>query len=298
MRCAPATGARHARLSAPRDRCLDRDHHAADPRQERFRRGDRGGVQVDRTRARAGRAATLHRFPSRLQDDRHRPPPCGDVEPRAQHRAGRWSALRLYRQRARPRRWHDLLSELREAAYRARLARDPRLRCHSRRRVQILRDDDTGPLRTFRSSVGAAARAGANQRRRVAVASRIDMAYRAAADAILVAHFAFVLFAVLGAVLVLRWPWLAWLHIPAVAWAAFIEFGGRICPLTPLEVILRRQAGEAGYAGSFIDHYFVLLLYPEVLTRDTQTTLGALVVVINAAIYVVALRRRRTSSKR
>ena len=124
------------------------------------------------------------------------------------------------------------------------------------------------------------------------------MAYRAAADAILVAHFAFVLFAVLGAFLVLRWPWLAWLHIPAVAWAAFIEFGGRICPLTPLEVILRRQAGEAGYAGSFIDHYFVLLLYPEVLTRDTQTTLGALVVVINAAIYVVALRRRRTSSKR
>jgi hypothetical protein len=121
------------------------------------------------------------------------------------------------------------------------------------------------------------------------------MAYRAAADAILVAHFAFVLFAVLGAFLVLRWPRLAWLHIPAVVWAAFVEFSGTICPLTPLEVILRGQAGEAGYAGGFIEHYVVSLLYPEGLARDTQTILGAIVVVINAAIYIVAFMRRRAS---
>ena len=121
------------------------------------------------------------------------------------------------------------------------------------------------------------------------------MAYRAAADAILVTHFAFVLFAVLGAFLVLRWPRLAWLHIPAVVWTAFVEFSGTICPLTPLEVILRRQAGEAGYAGGFIEHYVVSLLYPEGLARDTQTILGAIVVVINAAIYIVAFMRRRAS---
>jgi hypothetical protein len=121
------------------------------------------------------------------------------------------------------------------------------------------------------------------------------MAYRAAADAILVTHFAFVLFAVFGALLILRWPRLAWLHIPAVVWAAFVEFSGTICPLTPLEVILRRQAGEAGYAGGFIEHYVVSLLYPEGLARDTQTILGAIVVVINAAIYIVAFMRRRAS---
>jgi hypothetical protein len=121
------------------------------------------------------------------------------------------------------------------------------------------------------------------------------MAYRAAADAILVTHLAFVLFAVFGALLILRWPRLAWLHIPAVVWAAFVEFNGTICPLTPLEVILRRQAGEAGYAGGFIDHYFMPLLYPEGLTRDTQTILGAIVVVINAAIYIVAFMRRRAT---
>jgi Protein of Unknown function (DUF2784) len=119
------------------------------------------------------------------------------------------------------------------------------------------------------------------------------MAYRAAADAILVTHFAFVLFAVLGGFLVLRWPRLAWLHIPAVVWAAFVEFSGTICPLTPLEALLRRQAGEAGYAGGFIDHYVVSLLYPEGLTQETQTILGVVVVVINAAIYIVAFMRRR-----
>jgi len=121
------------------------------------------------------------------------------------------------------------------------------------------------------------------------------MAYRAAADAILVTHLAFVLFAVFGALLILRWPRLAWLHIPAVVWAAFVEFNGAICPLTPLEVILRRQAGEAGYAGGFIDHYFMPLLYPEGLTRDMQTILGAIVVAINAAIYIVAFMRRRAT---
>ena len=120
------------------------------------------------------------------------------------------------------------------------------------------------------------------------------MIYRAAADGVLLLHAAFVLFVVAGGLLVLRWARLAWLHVSAVVWAAFIEFTGRICPLTPLEVGLRESAGDAGYAGDFIEHYIVSLLYPDGLTRDTQTTLGALVVVVNALIYVaVAVRGRR-----
>ena len=124
------------------------------------------------------------------------------------------------------------------------------------------------------------------------------MAYRAAADAILVSHLAFVLFVVFGALLLLRWPRLAWLHIPAVVWAAFIEVSGTICPLTPLEVALRQRAGQAGYGGGFVDHYVVSLLYPEGLTQNTQAMLGAVLVAINAAIYIVAFRRRRTSPGR
>ncbi len=119
------------------------------------------------------------------------------------------------------------------------------------------------------------------------------MFYRVAADSVLVLHAAFVLFVMLGGLLVLRWTKLAWAHVPAVVWTAFVEFTGRICPLTPLEVALRGQAGEAGYAGDFVEHYIVSLLYPDGLTRDTQTTLGALVVVVNALIYVaVAVRER------
>ena len=121
------------------------------------------------------------------------------------------------------------------------------------------------------------------------------MVYRAAADAILAAHFAFVLFAVFGGLLVLRWPRLAWAHIPAALWAVFVELSGWICPLTPLEVALRRSAGEAGYAGDFVLHYVAALLYPDGLTRNIQFVLGAIVITINAAIYLLVLRRGRAS---
>jgi hypothetical protein len=123
------------------------------------------------------------------------------------------------------------------------------------------------------------------------------MFYRAVADAVLIAHFAFVLFVVLGGLLVLRWPKLAWLHVPAVAWAAFVEFSGWICPLTPLEISLRRGTGEAGYAGDFIEHYIVAAIYPQGLTREIQQMLGAAVLLLNAAIYIaVVLRSRRAKA--
>jgi hypothetical protein len=125
------------------------------------------------------------------------------------------------------------------------------------------------------------------------------MLYRIAADGVLVLHFAFVLFVLLGGLLVLRFPPLAWLHLPAAGWGAFVEFTGRICPLTPLEVALRQAAGDAGYAGDFLEHYLVAVMYPEGLTRGTQMVLGAAVLLVNAAVYAVALwrlRRRREST--
>ena len=122
------------------------------------------------------------------------------------------------------------------------------------------------------------------------------MVERIAADAVLVLHLAFVLFVLLGGLLVLRAPRFAWLHLPALAWAAFVEFTGRVCPLTPLEVALRRAAGDSGYAGDFVEHYIVALLYPEALTREVQIALGAALVVLNVVIYgavVFHVRRAR-----
>lgn len=111
------------------------------------------------------------------------------------------------------------------------------------------------------------------------------MLYRLGADFIVVLHFGFVLFVALGGILVLKWPRLAWVHLPAVAWGAFVEFSGWICPLTPLENWLRTQGGEADSAGDFIGQYLPAILYPESLTREVQIVLGMLVVAVNLAIY-------------
>jgi len=111
------------------------------------------------------------------------------------------------------------------------------------------------------------------------------MPYGALADAVLILHLCFILFVVLGGVLVLRWPWLAWLHLPAAVWGALVEIAGWICPLTPLEVAFRQAAGRPVYDTSFIEHYLVPIIYPSSLTRDVQIALGVLVLGLNVAVY-------------
>ena len=123
------------------------------------------------------------------------------------------------------------------------------------------------------------------------------MIYSSLADLVLVVHLAFVLFVVLGGLLVLRWQWVAVLHVPAAIWGILIEFAGWICPLTPLENTFRRLGGEAGYAGGFIDHYIQPVLYPSGLTRGTQIVLGSLALLVNLVAYgLLVARRRRLSS--
>ena len=116
--------------------------------------------------------------------------------------------------------------------------------------------------------------------------------YGLLADFVLLLHLAFVVFVAAGALLVLRWPRVAWVHLPCAAWGAFVEFAGWICPLTPLENILRRMAGAQGFEGGFIGHYLLPLLYPDELTRGVQVALGAMVIVVNVAMYAWVWRRR------
>ncbi|MGA7982467.1 MAG: DUF2784 domain-containing protein [Chromatiaceae bacterium] len=120
-----------------------------------------------------------------------------------------------------------------------------------------------------------------------------------AADLLVLLHAAFILFVALGGLLVLRWPRLAWLHVPAALWGALIELHGSIvCPLTPWENALRQAAGEAGYAGGFVDHYVVPLVYPLGLTRDMQVWLGVLVLVVNGLAYGALIVGRRRARQR
>jgi hypothetical protein len=117
--------------------------------------------------------------------------------------------------------------------------------------------------------------------------------YRALADLVLVVHLAFVVFVVLGGFLVLRWRWVAWLHVPAAIWGILIEYAGWTCPLTPLENSLRQSGGEPGYSGSFIEHYILPVLYPAALPRGTQIALGSFALAVNLIAYGLVIARRK-----
>jgi hypothetical protein len=119
-------------------------------------------------------------------------------------------------------------------------------------------------------------------------------AYRWLADLVVVVHALFVVFALLGGLLVLRRPWVAWLHVPAAVWAVLIEYAGWLCPLTPLENALRARAGGVTYSDGFISHYLLRALYPEGLTREIQWVLGGIALGVNVLVYVIVLRRRRS----
>jgi hypothetical protein len=118
------------------------------------------------------------------------------------------------------------------------------------------------------------------------------MAYRILADLVVGVHALFVVFVVAGGLLALRWPWAAAVHLPAAVWGTLIEFRGWICPLTPLEKSLRASAGQAGYAGGFIEHYLLPVLYPAGLTPGVQLVLGSLVIAVNVVVYGFLLRRQ------
>ncbi|MGH7288185.1 MAG: DUF2784 domain-containing protein [Myxococcota bacterium] len=123
------------------------------------------------------------------------------------------------------------------------------------------------------------------------------MTFRVLADVTVLLHFTFVVFVVLGGLLVVRWPRVAWVHLPAAAWGAWVEFAGWVCPLTPLENWLRTQGSGPAYTSSFIEHYLMPLLYPSSLSRELQYALGALLVLVNAVIYAVVLRRRARAQR-
>ena len=119
------------------------------------------------------------------------------------------------------------------------------------------------------------------------------MAYRLLADMTVACHLLFVAFVVCGGIGVWRWPWVAWLHVPAVCWAVGIEWIGGICPLTPLEFWLRTQGGLPVRDGDFLGRFVLPILYPSGLTRSAQVILGSLALALNVVVYGAWWRGRR-----
>jgi hypothetical protein len=121
------------------------------------------------------------------------------------------------------------------------------------------------------------------------------MWYRVAADLVLAVHLLFIGFVVGGAFLAWRWPWVIWVHLPAMVYGALIEFVGFTCPLTPLQNYLLRRGGQTAYHGGFISHYLIQVIYPAGLTRGIQIGLGLFVLLVAAIGYGGYLRRARFS---
>lgn len=123
------------------------------------------------------------------------------------------------------------------------------------------------------------------------------MQYHLLANLVLILHGLFILFVVLGGLLVLWKRWMAWVHIPVALYGIAIEWIGWICPLTPLENDLRLLAGEEGYSGGFVQHYLLPLIYPANYTPTLQLILGSLVLLANVVIYslvVLGYRKKET----
>lgn len=98
-----------------------------------------------------------------------------------------------------------------------------------------------------------------------------------------------------GGLLVLRWPRLAWLHVPAFAWGGLVELAGWICPLTHLENALYAEAAAGGYEGDFLSYWLLSLIYPAGLTRSGQVAIGLAVLALNLWVYARLWRRARAT---
>ena len=115
------------------------------------------------------------------------------------------------------------------------------------------------------------------------------MHHRILADALVFVHLAFILFVAVGALLTWRWPRVAWIHLPALAWAVGSVTVGLLCPLTGLEKALRRRSDGHAYEGGFVDQYLEDVLYPQ----ELSSRLRAVAAVVILVGYCGCLRRRR-----
>ena len=121
--------------------------------------------------------------------------------------------------------------------------------------------------------------------------------YELAADLTLIIHFAFILFAVFGALLLLVSIKIVFIHIPSLIWASYIELTHFVCPLTYLENWFLNKAKLETYSEGFIQNYLVPIVYPTNLTRELQIYFGLTLIVINIIIYGLIISKLKKGFK-
>lgn len=108
------------------------------------------------------------------------------------------------------------------------------------------------------------------------------MIYAVLADAVVVLHLLWILFLILGAMPGRRIRWVRWLHLSALAFSINLQLMRGVCPLTHLEVWLRRRSGGGDYTGSFLGHYAERLVYTRI---DPVWLLAGTLLVVAATLW-------------
>jgi hypothetical protein len=117
----------------------------------------------------------------------------------------------------------------------------------------------------------------------------------AAAAAVALVHLALVLFLVGGGFLVRRRRRVLWAHLAVAAAVLAVAVARAPCPLTELELWLLELAGDSGYRGGFIEHYFVRPVHPAGITPTVQVVIHTLVLAPNLLAYGRLVRHRTPS---
>ena len=118
--------------------------------------------------------------------------------------------------------------------------------------------------------------------------------FEALATLTLLLHFLFILFVIFGALLILRFKKIIYIHIPAVSWGDYIELNHSICPLTHLENYFLKKAGKDQYSVDFIENYVFKIIYPSALNYEIQTYLGFFLIFVNLVIYYYIVKKKWT----
>lgn len=120
----------------------------------------------------------------------------------------------------------------------------------------------------------------------------------AIASLVLLAHLAWIVLLIFGALWTRGRPIWSVVHIAALVWGIAVEAGPWPCPLTLAEQYFEARAGITPYHGSFLVHTLDAIVYPN-LPDWAVATAGVAVCVLNLAIYArrwFLWRRRRSGA--
>jgi hypothetical protein len=123
------------------------------------------------------------------------------------------------------------------------------------------------------------------------------MGYRLLTTVVLVVHFGYLAYVILGGFIAWRFTRTIWAHLAAAAWGVVVVAFPLLCPLTMLEDWARQRAGQGPLDRGFIDRYIEGVLYPERYTRLLQALIAVAIAISWAGFILLRRRAARRASR-